>query len=156
ILTAANLGVVSAGTVGLNVASNHVTGVFAANNLLAASAVRFVDATAFTVGTIPASPPFLTVIGVTTLNGPFTAAAAGALSVVNGITLGTGALSLTASGPATFTNSALQAGTGTVSGSMSNAVVMNYSVNTTFTVNSPNTGSITNSSIAISSGLIFN
>jgi hypothetical protein len=159
VIAAASLGIIANGSVNLNQALNTVTVNFAARNTGPGAAILFQDTAGVSIDSVSADPLFGGVTGVMTNGGAFTLTTGGSLNVDQNINLGSGGLSLTVGGTATFNNPAVvTAASGTLTGSAgNNAVVMNYNTNTTYIISGSNAGTIANNpNLAIPSpGLVF-
>ena len=99
-ITAANLSVVAAGGVNLNVATNVIPGAFAASDSSLGAAVAFLDGSNFTVGVVPTNGSTTTATGVTTNNGDVDLydTSASSLLLNQNISTGMGTIRLNAAG----------------------------------------------------------
>jgi predicted outer membrane repeat protein len=133
-LTAANLGVAASGAVVLNNAGNNVSGVFAASDSVANTAITFLDSVGFSTGTVSADGPCFpaAVTGVTTASGGNIGltAATGNLVVASGAGIsagGTGTVTLTTSAATgdININAAVSSGTGNVTAQSGRNIAFN-------------------------------
>ena len=99
IITAANLGVTATGNLGLDQAANNVNGTIALNST--GGSVAFMDAAAFTIGTITASDCFAGATGIIS-GGDITLCSGGAMTITAPLT-STGTIRLQAGGAITQT-----------------------------------------------------
>ncbi|MFV0445505.1 MAG: beta strand repeat-containing protein, partial [Planctomycetaceae bacterium] len=96
VITAANLGVLAQNNITLSIASNNVTGVFAAISTTLGN-VQFNDLGGFTVGTITAGGCLPEVIGITATSGAASATSTGTIMVDDAV-FASGSATLTANG----------------------------------------------------------